>query len=116
MCDGILGWTNTLTSRNSIKACLHCQINKQSVWIEKDAVTSTSGWATMAKNYEEIAQIGTGAFGTVYKARDLQNDGQFVALKRVRIINTEEGIPLSTIREIALLKQIDHCAHPNVVR
>ncbi|KXJ25500.1 cyclin-dependent kinase 6 [Exaiptasia diaphana] len=70
----------------------------------------------MAKNYEEIAEIGTGAFGTVYKAKDLKNDGQFVALKRVRIINTEDGIPLSTIREIALLKQIDHCAHPNVVR
>lgn len=72
--------------------------------------------SAMAKNYEEVAEIGTGAFGTVYKARDLLNDGQFVALKRVRIINTEDGIPLSTIREIALLKQIDHCAHPNVVR
>lgn len=70
----------------------------------------------MAKNYEEIGEIGTGAFGTVYKARDLKNDGQFVALKRVRIINSEDGMPLSTIREIALLKQIDRCAHPNVVR
>ena len=70
----------------------------------------------MAHKYEEVAEIGTGAYGTVYKARDLQNEGRFVALKRVRILNSEEGMPLSTIREISLLKQIDHFAHPNVVR
>lgn len=72
---------------------------------------------TMAQKYEEVAEIGTGAYGTVYKARDLQNEGKFVALKRVRVVlNSEEGMPLSTIREISLLKQIDHFAHPNVVR
>lgn len=70
----------------------------------------------MAQKYEEVGEIGTGAYGTVYKAKDLHNDGKFVALKRVPIVNSEEGIPLSTIREIALLKQIDHFAHPNVVR
>lgn len=70
----------------------------------------------MAHKYEEVAEIGTGAYGTVYKARDLLNEGRFVALKRVRILNSEEGMPLSTIREISLLKQIDHFAHPNVVR
>ena len=70
----------------------------------------------MAQKYEELAEIGNGAYGTVYKARDLQNEGRFVALKRVRIVNSEEGMPLSTIREIALLKQIDHLCHPNIVR
>jgi len=39
-----------------------------------------------------------------------------VALKRVRIVNSEEGMPLSTIREIALLKQIGNFAHKNIVR
>ena len=73
-------------------------------------------WA-MAQKYEEVAEIGNGAYGTVYKARDLQNEGRFVALKRVRIVNNgDEGMPLSTIREIALLKQIDNFAHENVVR
>lgn len=71
----------------------------------------------MAQKYEEVAEIGNGAYGTVYKARDLQNEGRFVALKRVRIVNNgDEGMPLSTIREIALLKQIDNFAHKNVVR
>lgn len=70
----------------------------------------------MAQKYQEIAEIGNGAYGTVYKARDLQNEGRFVALKRVRIVNSEEGMPLSTIREIALLKQIDNFCHENIVR
>lgn len=70
----------------------------------------------MAQKYEEVAEIGNGAYGTVYKARDLQNEGRFVALKRVRIVNSEEGMPLSTIREIALLKQIDNFSHENIVR
>ena len=67
-------------------------------------------------NYEEVALIGSGAYGTVYKARDLSNEGEVVALKKVRIPLTEDGVPVSLIREIALLKQLENFAHPNVVR
>lgn len=67
--------------------------------------------------YEEVGEIGTGAYGTVYKARDLEHNGRFVALKRVRILNTsEEGLPVSTVREIALLKQVNQMGHKNIVR
>ncbi|KAI0214471.1 Cyclin-dependent kinase 4 [Lamellibrachia satsuma] len=67
--------------------------------------------------YEEVALIGNGAYGTVYKARDLQN-GRFVALKKIRIpSNAEElGMPMSAMREIASLKQLDNFEHPNIVR
>uniref|UniRef100_A0A023GLI2 cyclin-dependent kinase n=1 Tax=Amblyomma triste TaxID=251400 RepID=A0A023GLI2_AMBTT len=71
---------------------------------------------TNGSAYEEIAQIGTGAFGTVYKARDRQNEGRFVALKKVRVSLNEEGIPTGTLREIGLLRQLDSAQHPNVVR
>lgn len=67
-------------------------------------------------NYEEVCVIGNGAYGTVYKARDLKNDGQFVAMKTIRIQNTEEGMPMSAIREISLLKQLEAYEHPNIVR
>lgn len=60
--------------------------------------------------------IGSGAYGTVYKARDLANEGEVVALKKVRIPMTDDGVPVSLIREIALLKQLQAFAHPNVVR
>ena len=68
------------------------------------------------QNYEEVCVIGNGAYGTVYKARDLKNDGQFVAMKTIRIQNTEEGMPMSAIREISLLKQLEAYEHPNIVR
>lgn len=57
-----------------------------------------------------------GAYGTVYKARDTANEGQMVALKKVRVPLTEEGVPMSTLREISLLKQMEKYEHPNIVR
>ncbi|XP_046403710.1 cyclin-dependent kinase 4 [Ischnura elegans] len=66
--------------------------------------------------YEEVSVIGTGAYGTVYKAKDLLNPGVMVALKKVRVPLTEDGVPMSTLREIALLKQLDQHEHPNIVR
>lgn len=71
----------------------------------------------MDRNYEELAIIGRGAYGTVFKAHDVDND-RMVALKRVRIMNNseEKGVPASTLREITLLKQLDNMTHPNIVR
>ncbi|KAL7746702.1 serine/threonine protein kinase, CMGC, CDC2/CDK subfamily [Sorochytrium milnesiophthora] len=39
-------------------------------------------------------------------------DGKFVALKRLRIENEKEGFPITAIREIKLLKYLNH---PNVI-
>ncbi|XP_059499327.1 cyclin-dependent kinase 4 isoform X2 [Stegostoma tigrinum] len=65
--------------------------------------------------YEPMAEIGEGAYGTVYKARDSLS-GKFVALKNVRVQRNEDGLPPSTVREVALLKRLEHFDHPNVVR
>lgn len=67
-------------------------------------------------NYEETDIIGNGAYGTVFKARDPRNEGSWVAIKHIKIQNTEEGMPMSAIREIALLKQLENYEHPNIVR
>lgn len=64
--------------------------------------------------YQELSLIGNGAYGTVYKARDL-NTGQVVALKKVRVPLTEDGLPTSTLREIATLKQLERFEHPHIV-
>ncbi|OWK59683.1 Cyclin-dependent kinase 6 [Lonchura striata] len=68
------------------------------------------------QRYECVAEIGEGAYGKVFKARDLKNGGRFVALKRVRMQTSEEGMPLSTIREVAVLRHLETFEHPNVVR
>lgn len=65
--------------------------------------------------YEPVAEIGGGAYGTVYKARNTVS-GQFVALKSVRVQTDQNGLPVSTVREVALLKRLEQFEHPNVVR
>lgn len=61
--------------------------------------------------YEKIAQIGAGTYGVVYKARDIETNEIF-ALKKIRLESEDEGIPSTAIREIALLKELQH---PNIV-
>ena len=56
-----------------------------------------------------------GAYGTVYKASD-KVSGEIVALKQIRFVLTEDGVPMSILREIALLKQLQKFNHPNVVK
>lgn len=68
---------------------------------------------TGLERYEKIDRVGEGTYGVVYKARD-RNNSSFVALKKVRHISTEkEGFPLTSIREIKILKNL---THPNIVR
>ncbi|XP_032675544.1 cyclin-dependent kinase 4-like [Odontomachus brunneus] len=66
-------------------------------------------------SYEELSLIGNGAYGTVYKAKD-KVSGQIVALKKVRVPLTEDGLPMSTLREIATLKQLERFEHPHIVK
>lgn len=68
--------------------------------------------------YEPVAEIGVGAYGTVYKARDPLS-GHFVALKSLRVPSEATpggGLPISTVREVALLRRLEAFEHPNVVR
>lgn len=48
----------------------------------------------------------------VYKAKDL-NTGQIVALKKIRLELEDEGVPSTSIREISVLKELQHA---NIVR
>jgi len=62
--------------------------------------------------FERIEQVGEGTYGQVYKARNKET-GDVVALKRVRMDNEKEGFPITAIREIKILKVLNH---KNVVR
>uniref|UniRef100_A0A671P043 cyclin-dependent kinase n=1 Tax=Sinocyclocheilus anshuiensis TaxID=1608454 RepID=A0A671P043_9TELE len=68
-------------------------------------------------NYEILAEIGQGAYGKVYKARERRGQQRFVAVKRLNIPEEpESGIPQFAIREVALLRKIEHFNHPNIVK
>jgi cyclin-dependent kinase len=62
--------------------------------------------------YEKLDKVGEGTYGVVYKALD-KTTKDIVALKKIRLLAEEEGIPSTAIREISLLKEL---AHVNIVR
>lgn len=57
--------------------------------------------------FEIIGIIGEGTYGQVYKAKD-RDTGELVALKKVRLDNEKEGFPITAIREIKILRQLNH--------
>jgi serine/threonine protein kinase len=62
--------------------------------------------------YRKIRFINGGVSGKVYEGLDTIT-GQTVAMKRISLKEEREGIPSTTIREIALLKELKH---ENIVR
>ncbi|XP_051572540.1 cyclin-dependent kinase 4 isoform X1 [Myxocyprinus asiaticus] len=68
-------------------------------------------------DYEILAEIGQGAYGKVYKARESRERQRLVAVKRLNIPeDPDTGIPQFMIREVSLLRKIEHFNHPNVVK
>ncbi|EXJ62817.1 CMGC/CDK protein kinase [Cladophialophora yegresii CBS 114405] len=57
--------------------------------------------------YEYLGKLGEGTFGEVSKARS-KRTGQLVALKKILMHNEKDGFPITALREIKLLKQLDH--------
>lgn len=58
-------------------------------------------------DYEYLGKLGEGTFGEVSKARS-KKTGQVVALKKILMHNEKDGFPITALREIKLLKQLDH--------
>lgn len=60
----------------------------------------------------EEKAVGEGTYGAVYKARCLQTN-RMVAVKKMKPVHGDEGVPSTAIREVAVLRGAEH---PNVVR
>jgi cell division cycle 2-like protein len=63
------------------------------------------------EDYEKLNDIEEGAYGWVSRARDTAT-GKVVALKRLKMDNVNDGIPVTGLREIQTLMD---CDHPNIV-
>ena len=62
--------------------------------------------------FRKVRKIGEGTYGEVYEAIDTTNNRR-VAMKKMRIENKDEGIPITALREMCILK---HLRHNNVVQ
>jgi cyclin-dependent kinase 2 len=73
--------------------------------------TMASGLEDRMDSFERLEKIGEGTYGVVYKAK-VKGSGRTVALKKIRLDSECEGVPSTAIREISLLRELDH---PNIV-
>ncbi|KAF4683788.1 hypothetical protein FOZ60_008636 [Perkinsus olseni] len=64
------------------------------------------------EEFDILNEVGKGTYGQVFKAIDKRTQ-QYVALKRVLLKNEKEGFPVTAVREIKILKRLQH---ENVVR
>ena len=71
---------------------------------------SNGGRDRLLARYRTERKIGEGAFGAVFRARDLQT-GELVAVKRVRLRDTR-NLPVNALRELSVLRRLEH---PNVL-
>lgn len=66
----------------------------------------------IAENRFRVEQkLGEGTYGTVYKCLDLVKN-EIVAVKKIKFHYKNEGIPATSIREIGILRSLNH---PNLV-
>jgi len=63
------------------------------------------------QGYEMRGKLGQGTYGTVYLAIEKATQ-TVVALKKMRNQQDEEGIPVSALREVSLLRNL---SHPNII-
>ena len=65
--------------------------------------------------FEKIEIIGSGTYGDVYKGfmKKPNNQKEVVAIKKIKIDLENEGIPSTALREITILRELDH---PNIVK
>ncbi|KAG0256190.1 Cyclin-dependent kinase 10 [Mortierella polycephala] len=65
------------------------------------------GTSRVVDDFEKLNKIGEGTYGVVYRAKDKRTN-EIVALKRIRMERENDGLPISSLREIKLLKTLRH--------
>jgi len=63
--------------------------------------------AVAPAQFQIMQRLGEGTYGVVYQAVR-RSDGQTVALKQIRLEMEDEGMPSVAIREISVLKELNH--------
>ncbi|XP_073385078.1 cyclin-dependent kinase D-2 isoform X2 [Physcomitrium patens] len=76
-----------------------------------DSVAMAVGEPTGAKRYVKGHNLGEGTYGVVFKAVDTVTN-RTVAIKKIRLGKLKEGVNVTALREIKLLKELQD---PNII-
>ncbi|CAF1472211.1 unnamed protein product [Rotaria sordida] len=88
------------------RLCLDCDLESRQVFMEQ----------CNTKNVYELGEIiGQGAYGCVFKSRNVTTN-ETVAIKKMTILRTGDGLPTSVIREGALLKRVGKVDNDNLIK
>lgn len=66
----------------------------------------------LGSQYKALEILGSGTYGTVYKVLD-KTTKNFYAIKNLKIDSEKDGVPVSALREISILKNL---SHPNIIK
>lgn len=68
--------------------------------------------------YELLSEVGEGAYGKVYKAREVEGQQRLLAVKKLNVSGSAcgSGVPSVMIREVSLLMKMRFFNHPNIVQ
>ncbi|XP_070500537.1 cyclin-dependent kinase 12-like [Chironomus tepperi] len=80
--------------------------------VKQPSVTITRFKNKSFEKYKVLEQVGKGTYGKVFKAIDLDTE-ETVAMKYIKVEHETEGFPITCLREIKILRQLDH---PNVIK
>ncbi|CAF1190024.1 unnamed protein product [Didymodactylos carnosus] len=62
---------------------------------------------SVLEDYIKLGKIGEGTYGEVYKVRHIQSN-VYYAMKKIRLESEDNGIPATALREISILKELQH--------
>ncbi|KAF5351252.1 hypothetical protein D9756_008328 [Leucocoprinus leucothites] len=83
------------------------QIMRRSAKAEMEAYGRVFAGCGQQLEYDLTTKLGEGTFGEVHKAIN-KKTGAVVALKRILMHNEKEGMPVTALREIKILKALKH--------
>lgn len=67
--------------------------------------------AAIRTSYAKLAKVGEGTYAAVFLARHTPT-GRKVAIKKIKVVDSKDGMDMSAIREVKVLREL---RHPNVI-